>query len=329
MNNKNTFNWYENPDEVLVKINKKSVNFIIKKINSKFNSIRDFVNYSKINHKFIYQIKDDKPLRVKTLKNILKALNINFNLFNNEIKEIGGSKFTFKIKFPIKLNKKEIAILVAAFMSDGNNQVEHPFYSNTGFLGDKIIKTVKKFIPNISYEIRDEKIRFHSILGRILNKIGVPFGNKTIINPKIPKFIKLNRKLSKVYLIQAFDDEGHPATEISRKIVLGRSVAVKSLPNLFVENMPWKEKMYFNNLPDYIKKIVIKNPPRLLVDEHKLLKRLKINSSMRCRGLTKYEETNSADWVIEISGKENIRSFNNFIGFSQPEKIERMNQYLN
>ncbi len=323
-----SYNWYDNPDEVMIKLDKKGIKILYNKFLLKFKTKINFHNKTGLDKDIFYQLNKKGVTRVKTLKKLLQIFNMNYNDYNKRIISTLGNKKELKLKFPIKLSRKEIAVLVAAFMSDGNNQKEHPFYSNIGFLGNKIIKATRQIVPNISYEFRNEKVRFHPILGRILNKAGVPYGNKTILNPNIPNYIKINKNLSKLYLTQAFDDEGHAATKISRKIVLGRSVAVKDLPNLFIRNMPWKEKIYFNNLPDYIKKIVIKNPPRLLVDEYKLLKKFKINSSMRCRSLTKYEETNSADWVIEIFGKENIRSFNNFIGFSQPEKIERMNQYL-
>ncbi len=322
------YNWYENPDDSLIKINKKAAGDIVNMIHFQFNSIKSFISSAKINNKSIYQLKKKQCIRLITLKKLLDTLNIGLDTFNDKIGAVGGSKYLFRTKFPIILNRVENAVLVAAFMSDGNNQREHPFYANVGFLGNKIIKSARKLVPNIPYEVRNGKVRFHPILGRALNKTGVPYGNKTIINPKIPEFIMNNKELSRLYLIQSFDDEGHPAAIKSRKIVLGRSVAVRNLPSSFVQNMKFSKKVNFNNLPSDIKKIVVESPPALLSGESSLLKDFGINNSMRCRGLTKYEETISADWVIEIFSKENIRAFNRRLGFSSPEKVEKMKKYL-
>jgi len=166
-------------------------------------------------------------------------------------------------------------------------------------------------------------------LSRLLLKLEVPEGNKTILNPKIPKLIYKNKKYKKEYLTQVFDDEGHAATKASRKIVLGRSVAINSLPNKFIKNLIYKKKIYFNSLPENIKDVVNKQPPNLLSMEYKLLKEFKIKSSIRCRGVTKYLDWVSTDWVIEIAGKENMGKFNKLIGFSHPDKIKQMNLYLN
>jgi len=274
------------------------------------------------------QLLNNKPIRVKTLKKILNLLKKDYSSFNRHIKTLGRGKHAFSIKFPLNLDNIDSAILVAAFMSDGNNQAEHPFYANQGFLGYKIIKATQTIIANIPWEFRNDKVRFHRILSLILTKLGVPKGNKTKLNPKIPCLIYKSEEYKKAYLTQIFDDEGHAATRKSRKIVLGRSVAVESLSIEFTESLTYKEKNYYNSLPEEIKIIVSQQPPNLLLMEFDLLNEFGIKSNMRCRGLTKYLETISADWVIEIAGIENLNRFHTNIGFSQPEKITQMEAYL-
>lgn len=156
----------------------------------------------------------------------------------------------------------------------------------------------------------------------------MPYGCKSIINPTLPEIVKSNNKYMKIYLTQVFDDEGHAATKISRKIVLGRSVTLPNLPKGFTNTLHSCEKMYFNNLSNNIKKLILNNPPNLLREEGKLLYKFGINYSIRCRSLTKYLTRISTDWVLEIAGKENIRKFDKEIGFSDPDKIKKMFTYL-
>ena len=139
----------------------------------------------------------------------------------------------------------------------------------------------------------------------------------------------MNGEYKKEYLTHAFDDEGHAPTKASRKIVQGRSVALKYLPEEFVSKLVYKDKNYFNSLPENIKNIVQKQPPKLLKGEKELLEEFGIVSSMRCRGVTKYLDRVSADWVIEIYGKGNISKFNIRVGFSHPDKVKQINFYLN
>lgn len=326
-NNQLEFHWFDNPNESLVFLDKNKSTELISKIRHKYKTNKN-IDEKFRDHGFLYQLKDNKPIRIKTLKKILNSLYLDYSEFNRYILGFHGKKLIFKIKFPIKLNKPESAILVAAFMSDGNNQSEHPFYSNVDFLGKKILKNTQSFIPNIPWEIRNDKLRFHSILSRILLKLNVPIGNKVILNPKVPKFIYQNKKYIKEYLTQVFDDEGHAPTKISRKIVLGRSVALDDLSKKFISTLVYKKKIYFNSLSKKIKSIVNNQPPNLLKEEFELLKRFKIKSSLRCRGITKYLDRISADWVVEIAGKENIYKFNKYVGFSHPSKVKQTNLYL-
>ena len=320
------FHWFSNLNESMMLLNP----VISKKL---YVIIREKYKYNEVIEKFrdisfLYQLRYNKPIRVKTLKNILATFNLDYTIYDKHIKYYCGNKIKFSINFPIDLDKKESAILIGAFMSDGNNQPQHPFYCNLSSLRKKILKSAQTFLPNIPYEVRDEKLRFHPILSRILLKLGVPIGNKTILNPKIPRFIYTKKEYKKEYLTQIFDDEGHAPTRISRKMVLGRSVALNNLPGDLVRNLIYNKKVYFNSLSTYIKEIVNKQPPNLLKGEYELLRYFGIKSSMKCRGITKFLGTISADWVIDIYGKENISRFNKCIGFSHPDKIKQINLYL-
>ncbi len=320
------FGWFDMPDDAMIILKENTAQKMIANIKDLYINKQIKKNsYSKLRH----QLNHKRPIRVKSLKKILNLRNSNFSHFNKHIKAFSSNKYIYQVNLPLDLDRVESAIIVAAFMSDGNNNGEHPFYANVGFLGNKIIKAVQDIMPSITFEIRNEKTRFQPILSRILSKLDVPIGNKTKLNPKIPEFIINNKTYTKAYLTQVFDDEGHAATRQSRKIVLGRSVAVHSLPPAFTESLVYKEKNYYNSIPEEIKQIVKIQPPNLLLMEFDLLTQFGIKTSMRCRGLTKYLETISADWVIEIAGIENLNRFHTEIGFSQPEKIKQMENYLN
>ncbi len=320
------FEWFDYLDEGMLLLDEDTTLKMIPIVKNLYLKKRLKKNeYRKLRNQFNHK----KPIRVKSLKKILTLNNLRFSDFNPKVNAFVGNRYTYPISLPLNLDRTESAILVAAFMSDGNNNPNHPFYANQGFLGDKITKNVRSIMPSIAFEERDDNVRFHAILSLILTKLGVPVGNKTKLNPKIPEFILKNKTYSKAYLTQVFDDEGHATTRESRKIVLGRSVAVNSLPEDFTKTLAYTKKNYYNSLPEPIKEIVKVQPPNLLLMEYDLLNEWGIKPSMRCRGLTKYLETISADWVIEIAGIENINKFHTDIGFSQPEKIQQMKDYLN
>jgi len=328
MEDKLKFNWYENPDKCLVLLDEKASQNLVEVIKQKHGFNKNISKVLELDISFIYQLRKNKAIRIKTLKKILDKLEIKYNIFNKNICGIGGSKYVFNVRFPIKLDKIYSSILIAAFMSDGHNNKTHPHYANVGFLGDKIIKSANSLVYNIPYEFRNEHVRFHPVLGRVLLKLGVPYGCKSYINLDVPKEIFSNKEWMKEYLIQAFDDEGHAATRKSRKIVFGRSVTLRDFPEEFSKNMDFSKKRMFNSLPNNIKEIALGSPPKLLVSEQKMLDDFGIKSSLRCRGICKYMTRVSADWVIEISGKENLKLFNDKIGFSEPGKIKKMEIYL-
>ena len=290
MDNILIFNWYENPDKCLVLLDKNIAKNLAEMIKQKYGFNKIISKILELDISFIYQLRENKSIRIKTLKRILDKLKINYNSFNKNICGIGGSKYTFNIKFPIKLDSIGTSILIAAFMSDGHNESEHPHYANVGFLGDKIINSVNSLIRDIPYEFRNEHVRFHPLLGRILLKLGVPYGCKSYINPDVPEVIFSNQEWMREYLIQIFDDEGHAATRISRKIVLGRSVTLRNFPDDFSKNMEFSKKIYFNQLPEDIKEIALRTPPKLLTSEQKMLNEFGIKLSLRCRGFVSIKQ---------------------------------------
>ena len=322
------FHWYENFDSNLIRISKEGCSRLVSLIRQKYHIKKEFDEEAGIDDNSFYQIKKCGLLRVRTLKKILKTLGLNYNTFDKHIVSIGSRNCLLKINFPLVLARKDASVLIGGFMSDGCNNREHPFYANTGFLGDKIINSAQAVCPNISWEFHHEKIRFHPIMSRILSKLGVPCGRKVVLNPITPLFLWSNEIWSKSYLTQVFDDEGHAAEASDRKIVLGRNVALGNLPEDFIKDLPSKEKVYFNNLSNDIKKLIVGNPPNLLVAEYFMLKRFGIKSTMRCRGITKYERWVSADWVIEIYEKGNMKKFQEVIGFSEPSKINQLKKYV-
>jgi len=321
------FDWLDDTDNSMVLLETHFSKILATKLKDKYLSNKKITEIIG-NEKPYYQIKNSEPIRVKTLRKVITCLDLNsINISKNINYYNDKSPFTFK--FPIDLDRKESAILIGAFMSDGNNNANHPFYCNKGCLKDKILNAVQTMLPRIPWEIRNEKhLRFHPVVSRTLLKLGVPIGDKILLNPKIPKFIYRNKIYKKEYLTQVFDDEGHAATRASRKIVMGRNVAVKNLPKNFVSILTYKKTRYLKEIPLEIKKIIDKQPPNLLKGEQELLIEFGIKSSMRLRCITKYLDRVSASWVIEISGKKNIEKFNNKIGFSHPDKIKKMKKYL-
>ena len=255
MNQDLKFHWFDELNECMLLLDSNKAMELAKKLKEKYGYNRNIAKIMGGDIKFLYQLRENKPIRVKTLKKILGKLNLGYYNFDSYVNYY-NDKSPFKIGFPITLNKIDSIILIAAFMSDGHNNPTHPHYANIDFLGDKIIKSARKLVNNIPYEFRNEHVRFHPILARILLKLGVPYGCKSRINPKIPEFIYKNKDYKKEYLTQVFDDEGHAPTKISRKIVLGRNVALKNLPEEFISTLIYREKVYFNSLSENVKKLL-------------------------------------------------------------------------
>ena len=320
------FNWLDMADECMLLLDSNVATRLVSTLKKKYHT-NEVIAKIIGNNMSIYRLKENTPIRVKTLKKILDCLNLSYTSYDKNV-HYHSDKSVYTTRFPIVFDKVESAILIAAFMSDGNNQSEHPFYCNTDFLGDKILHAVQTFFPSIPHEIRDEKLRFHPLLSHLLLKLGVPIGDKILLNPKIPEIVYKKKEYKVAYLTQIFDDEGHAPTTASRKIVLGRSVSLNGLPKEFSSTLIYKKKLMFNSLPESIKYIVSKQPPNLLKGEYELLKEFGIKSSLRCRGITLYLDRISADWVVEIAGKKNISKFNKDIGFSHPDKVKKTKIYI-
>lgn len=325
-NSKFEFNWFDMEDKCMLLLNSKVAFELASKLKKKYHTNKAIAEIIG-NNKSIYRLRKSAPIRVKTLKKVLDCLKIDYRYYDKKVNYY-SDKSAYTVIFPIAFDKVESAIIIAAFMSDGNNQSEHPFYCNLGFLGNKVLQSVQTLLQNIPHEVRDDKLRFHPLLSPLLLKLGVPIGDKILLNPKIPYLVYKKKEYKKSYLTQIFDDEGHAPTKAGRKIVLGRSVALRGLPKEFSSALVYKKKIMFNSLPDHIKIIVSKQPSNLIKGEHELLKEFEIKSSLRCRGITLYLNSVSADWVIEIYGKENIGKFNKDIGFSHPDKIEKSKRYV-
>ena len=124
------FHWYENPDESLILMEPNFSKKLTKTIKEKYGFNKDISKELNADIKFYYQLKKNKPIRVKTLKKIANNLKINYPYFDKHIIGFHGGNLVLNIKFPINLKVIESSILIVAFMSDGHNCANQPHYAN-------------------------------------------------------------------------------------------------------------------------------------------------------------------------------------------------------
>lgn len=156
--------------------------------------------------------------------NLIKLCNfVDYPLDKVEKKIIRISSLEYP-NLPFNLVSPEAIKIRAAFLSDGHVSKKITgaleYKSNTIEAHNNLILRCKKVFGNFKTEIKfiqEEhvfKTKFPSVIGDALFLSGVPRGNKSLINPRVPIDIVLGTsELKRYYLQQVFDDEGTVSIE--------------------------------------------------------------------------------------------------------------------
>ncbi len=292
---------------ISVKINKKFKKYLKDSIKLKYKTLYQF--QKKSNMDTIYNFFFYNPrIKLPTIIKLIKTFNLNLKELEKNIIWI-GTKTGYGIrnpKFPFNFQTKEGYRFIASILGDGSLKKDIIVeYNNQKFLlinkvRESAIKIFGK-IDGITKRINEDKVirlAFPKIIGKIILKLGLKPGRKTIINPNIPNFILNGSKENKIeFLKQISDDEGSPQINIPYSYSIRFSFAV--------QNKIRSPKVKSN----------------LTIDLHKLVNSLNYNTtkvystkSYECTGKNKGINRGYM-WAFDIQGKEHITRFYNEVGF--------------
>jgi hypothetical protein len=331
---KNLYNWYEEPDNVRIKIKSTTRKKILKQAIEKVGGCYKLSRIIRISPQTVYNYLNGVSMRVGSLKNILNLLGIPYENITTSVIELSWLKYP---KLPFKLNSTDGAILFGAFLSDGSN-TSRVMYKNKE---EVMLKKIERALKNTfgSYILIDRRISKEGIpyiltsqiVSRVLSKSGIPKGKKIKLNLSLPTFI-LNgsKKIQRMYLKQVFDDEGDVNISL-RRVTLTRCIDVtKLLPGSFINSLPIKKPVGVLKIPFEIKTTLRQNPPKLLAYESKLLNGCNIKNRIRLKQIIKQPPGYvTAVWNLIISKKENIFRFKKEVGFTIPSKSMQLYSLLN
>lgn len=311
---------------------------------------------SNINESTLRRLKNfpNQKITIKTLLKIVKFLKRNGT--NLDLKDVEseiiwiGSGFGSGISnpnLPFQLNTQDFTKILSATFGDGtitNVSYSTPkkfklgileYYNNDSVLRKNIIDSSLKIFGGKIEEYKqminknNVSIKFPSIIRDTVLLAGATQGEKTVLNPSIPKNVMLSRKptIWITWLKQTLDDEGSVRfrNNYNHEIYITRSVDITKLVDIRLVT----EKTSFRRLPKKVQNIVKSYPPKLLVGEQTLFKRLGIDSRLKPQEV--YITKNGSikvKWRLYITRKDNIRKFSRIISFSNNKKQFILNKII-
>jgi len=335
---KTTIHWHDLPNGTRIKLGlnfhqkiatyiqeerkTKSVEKLVKKLQSSRQSIYNHINYQ-------------AEFTVSSLKNLLKFIKMPFTTAENFIIALGIRKSVNNPRIPFKLHTEAGVRLRSVLLSEvylptvvGRSiELKVPELE----MHDAMKSDFFDIVGDYSFETRPYKwgrvyvTRFPAVLGSISKLAGIPFSNKCLVNPFIPKDIMLGEKrLKREYLRWAFASEG---TVKNREISLVRCVDVtKILPTNFIDDLMPGKKISMLRVPKEILEKVKKIPPNLLEGERLLLQDFGINAYQTPECLYKYITSKrvTARWKLSIVRRGDIQQFEENIGFPLRQKKQAL-----
>jgi len=264
------------------------------------------------------------------LKNVCKF--VDNNNFEENITgfKIGNARKFVKNKnssLKIDFETKDGARTIGAFLGDGSRIGNSFRYTNKETcLIDLVNKSVQDLIGEVGitkYSKRPSKSLVHCVIfpltvSSILDKIGIPVGNKIVTNPSVPQFLLNSDKREVIAtLIQQFADD--EATS-RHQIEFYQSSDVTNLPEELrtkILSGKYKEvKDYEKYAPNVLKDV------KFLLWKHWRIRcggpypRKNYRIYRDKKGNMKYVPK----WKLTISGKEDLERFEREIGFEIKEK---------
>lgn len=326
---KTVFNWYDSRNFRGVKldfeIQKKIFRLLLSKLELK--------KSEKINGISKYRIKDyiktSRSIPVRILKKAMNTLEIPLISIESKIVELSGIK---NPKLPFNLNTPEGAEIRLAFLSDGHNPKDAT--KNLKYQAGEIeshknlTELANKLFGELDIRIHKEKENkyqsyFPCVIGDVIEPAGVPRGNKTLINPYMPKDIFMSRELLVHALRRSFTDEGSCYSRRNHYIRLERNVDItrelkRSKLSNFAKNHISKSKVNMSKYANH-----------LITGEYLGLRGLGIYCRLNAVKLRKnMDKTMTLTWRLSITRISEMEKFKEKIGFLLHGKNEKLNEIL-
>jgi hypothetical protein len=326
----NYYHWFYEPNSVSVKIKPKFRKQIFEISLDKAKTMTNLSKITNLSKQTLFNYMYGKCMNIKGLKTLLQFVNISFKEANVNITEVGWNK----IKFPVKLDTNESAVLFSAIMGDGANSETIMYKNKDANLISKVKNSTKKWIGNVTigHQTSDKDIPFITfprIFGRILNYVGIPSGKQMKFNPGIPEVVKNSKKETKrMFIQQFFDDEGWPEPN-QMKVAISQCVdATKYLPKKFINKIKRLETIYIKDIPIDIKSKIIE--PKILTDIHDILKNeFNIYSNIRFKRLLIRKKHITGAFELEIQRKDDVKKFIEKINFFSSIKKKKAEYMIN
>ena len=238
-----------------------------------------------------------------------------------------------KLNFPIDLDNESYFKLYALMISEGSIRTEFSLNvpeSEFHKIFDECIKRLisKEIIIKKDFNNNFERSRAPAVIRYLIP-----------IKDHLPYNLFSNREFAREYLKIVFEAEGCPIfnlTKSKKYIKLSRNNDVSNLFNKET-SLPEQKRVFIKKIKENYKKQydqLIKNPPPLILGEYLLLKHcFDVDSSLRLENICLNKIGNrkgkiTSQWVIYIYSGEDLKKFNNQIGFISNSKIHKCNEMI-
>jgi len=341
-NIKTIIQWYDLPENKVIKLNPKFQKKIINNIYGKLKygekkKLAKKLGIGRSHLRLLSNLKSN--FSIGSLKKVLTKNKIPLKGIEENIIGFGRKRMINNPKFPINMGSKEGVALRSIINSEGHisKQVGRSVMVRVPEIEmlKKTIKYSKMLLGSFRVSIKKTKDKAtHEIflpgeLGDILVLSGLTRGRKSINNPHVPKDIttgSMDKK--KVYLQWSLASEME-CTKNSRVLKLTRYVNVSNIIELSYLNKIKEGCIYKNGIPKIILDRLSKYPPNLLIGEALMLKDFGIIRNPYIISLWKYKDGGiSAAWSLPITNRKEISILYNKIGIPLKEKSEKVKGVL-
>jgi hypothetical protein len=318
---------------------------------------REFENTGvHFNHGYAYDHLSERRegMEADKLISILVYLGRDLDESNNHITAIGHGRAVENPNLPFKLDTVDGSRLVAARLSDGTLYMPKdrgPLFEYTNQDAEqrsRVVESLTNIFGKVNVPIRErdrsgsrkvEAWTSTEIIGHVLRRAGAVTGVVVEQNPDIPLFIlRGSEEMKREWLRQAFGDEGWTQDGfpmMCRSVDVTRRLSGEQRRRLDTLSEGWKrarfpdgtekKQLRFNRLPDDIKEKLIKEPPRLLESEERMLNNdFGMSFSKYPEEIHTREGGYSVRWTLHSASRESGRMFCDQIGFPQDRKQEKL-----
>ena len=267
--------------------------------------------YSQLSKEFA-RMRAGQKVSLNFALKLTKCLGVSSDALQDNIELISSCKSTDvgikNPKIPFDFSNTTGARFIAAIQGDGyfNKFLQCGYSNQDKKMIEKVLCSAKEIFGGLDYKIyfREDNtfhLNFPKVVGLILGKTGLKPGYKYISNPAIPDFILNSEEGIKTsYLRQFFSDEGN----VRKK---DRRIQVK-------------QTVLCNVDKETAKRGPEKFSPNVLLGCKILLQDIGIDSKISLGAYRKTPKGNKTDWELSFYRIENLKKFQELVGFEQEYK---------